>query len=167
MPVCTSLQRLEVYCEQFIYSSFFLPFLSRSNQETTSIYPSVIGLKQWYQKPSQREATWYYWLKPSKFWEELTTKCRILMVLVTKWPLGGAQQVSGVYRNDRSQHPGHFPWQPTIADCISISSKAALMQYRIHTEYCTLLVQSASDSLYELEQRELEEVFAWIWRYFI
>lgn len=67
--------------------------------------------------------------------------------------------MSGIYRNDGSQHPGHFPWQLATADYISIISKAALMKFGIHTEYCTLLVQSASD-LYELEQRELEEVFA-------
>ena len=124
-------------------SSWYLFTFSKQIQRTSSVCPSVIGLKQWHQKPSQREATCYYWLKPSKFWEESIIKRIFLMTLVTKWPLGGAQHVSGVYRHDRSQHPGHFPWQPTKADCISLSSKAALMQYRIHTEYCMLLVQSA------------------------
>lgn len=148
---------------KFTVSSLFtlricLPFLSRSNQRTNS----VIELKHWHQKPSQREATCYYWLKASKFWEELAIKCRFLMALVTKWPSGGAQQVPGIYRNDTSRLPGHFPSQPTIADCISASSKAALMQHSSHTKYGKSPVQSASDCLYELKQRGLEKVFAWI-----
>lgn len=158
MPVFTSLQHLE-----FTVSSLFtLPicsaFLSRSNQRTTS----VIELKHWHQKPSQREATCYYCLKPSKFWEELAIKCTFLTALVTERPSRGAQQVPGIYRNNKSQLPGRFPSQPTAADCISVSSKAALMQHSSHTEYCKSPAQSASDCLYELEQSGLEEVFAWM-----